>query len=235
MLNTTPEKKGTTKIVIFAAFIILIMIGAVFLSLKQKKDKVPYALTTQVKIYTEGGYGTGTIIAKDEDEIILVSDHHVLSDWNENGKVVFYNGDEAFGQQFGGDAKLDLNFLSIPRENIPDKTFEGINQVDITYSPAEVSSTKEGVQDRLFITIYDIFNDTENRGTIEETSTYIYDLDRILMYGHCKACEGMSGAGIFDEDDKCIGILLAGGEDDEIAAISNKDIIKCIGENSFLW
>lgn len=192
-------------------------------------------LSSQVKIFTDLGFGSGSIIEISDTEIVIVANQHLLADWNENGYVEFFNETKAFGQKFGGDEFYDVCFLSIPVENVDKETidelssvkmdFSGIISEDATYSGKASEDATDSIK------VIDLFNDNQcYTGSVVEYSTYIYDIDKVMMLCKCEVHEGMSGAGVFDSDGMFLGIVEAGNDSGDMVVIGVEDIMKCLGE-----
>lgn len=202
-------------------------------------------LSSQVKIFTDMGFGSGSIIEISDTEIVIVANQHLLADWNENGYVEFFNENKAFGQKFGGDEFYDVCFLSIPTENVDQETIDELSSVKMDFSgiiSEDAADAGETSEDATYsgkasedatdsIKVIDLFNDNQcYTGSVVEYSTYIYDIDKVMMLCKCEVHEGMSGAGVFDSNGVFWGIVEAGNDDGDMVVIGVEDIMKCLGE-----
>lgn len=216
------------------------------------KEATPEAMYYScVTIYTEGGYGSGVIIEINDEEIVVASNLHVLSDWNENGYVVFANSTKAFGQIFGADEARDVCFLSIPLEDVyreygsePVKELraadfeESIGMNEAFKESSDAGSGSDAAINASNDSGFDFYtySVTENDNTVIEgrivsRTTFFYELDRSLMEGRCADIkEGMSGAPIFNEKNELCGIICAGGDNNIIACVGAEDIQKAYME-----
>lgn len=191
-------------------------------------------LSSQVKIFTDMGFGSGTILEISDTEIVIAANQHLLADWNENGYVEFFNETKAFGQKFGGDEFYDVCFLSIPVENVDKETIDELSAVKMDFrgivseDAADAGETSENTADT--IAVLDLFNDNQcYTGSVVEYSTYIYDIDKVMMLCKCEVHEGMSGAGVFDSGGMLLGIVEAGNDSGDMVVIGVEDIMKCLG------
>ena len=190
---------------------------------------------SQVRIYTSKACGTGTIIEDNDTEILIVANLHLLIDWDENGYVVFADGQQAFGQIYGGDEDLDICFLSIPKADITKKLDRTVKPAHIRYTVDSENKDKDKDKDEIMsgsdIYVYNLYADSKRRpkqvwGKVVEASTYIYDIDKVLMLCKCEVESGMSGAGVFDEDGNLLGIVVGGSAENDMVAAPIDDIMK---------
>ena len=210
---------------------------------------------SQVRIYTSKACGTGTIIEDNDTEILIVANLHLLIDWDENGYVVFADGQQAFGQIYGGDEDLDICFLSVPKVDITKKLGRKVKPAHIRYTVDSenkdkdkiLSATvedndkdvmsgtgKESNKDEIMagsdIYVYNLYADSKRPkqvwGKVVEASTYIYDIDKVLMLCKCEVESGMSGAGVFDEAGNLLGIVVGGSAENDMVAAPIDDIMK---------
>ena len=187
---------------------------------------------SQVRIYTSKACGTGTIIEDNDTEILIVANLHLLIDWDENGYVVFADGQQAFGQIYGGDEDLDICFLSVPKVDITKKLGRKVKPAHIRYTVD--SENKDKDKDEIMsgsdIYVYNLYADSKRPkqvwGKVVEASTYIYDIDKVLMLCKCEVESGMSGAGVFDEDGNLLGIVVGGSAENDMVAAPIDDIMK---------
>ena len=187
---------------------------------------------SQVRIYTSKACGTGTIIEDNDTEILIVANLHLLIDWDENGYVVFADGQQAFGQIYGGDEDLDICFLSVPKVDITKKLGRKVKPAHIRYTVD--SENKDKDKDEIMsgsdIYVYNLYADSKRPkqvwGKVVEASTYIYDIDKVLMLCKCEVESGMSGAGVFDEAGNLLGIVVGGSAENDMVAAPIDDIMK---------
>ena len=210
------------------AVVVMLLFLTAFLILscgnrKTTKEAMKYAC---VGIYTEGGYGSGVIIDINSEEIVILSNLHVLTDWNEKGYVVFSNGARAFGQTFGADEGRDLSFLSIPVKDVLEEYGSEV------IKELRSASLLDNLPEEFDFYTFSLFEDKkEIEGKIENTDTFFYELDRNMMLGKANhITEGMSGCPVFDKESRLCGIICAGSEDGTVAAISAKEIERAYKE-----
>ncbi|MCR5209467.1 MAG: trypsin-like peptidase domain-containing protein [Lachnospiraceae bacterium] len=73
----------------------------------------------------EEGRGSGIIIGQNDDELLLVTNYHVIAD-NDRLTVTFSNDSDAPALVKGTDAKLDLAVIAVKLDDIPDETMDYI-------------------------------------------------------------------------------------------------------------
>lgn len=215
-------------------FICGILIGGLIISFGVKSagkntQHVPKDdIRSLVKIYTSVGYGTGIIIEKNSEEMVIASNLHVISGWDEKAYVEFWDQKRVFGQQFGLDESYDVAFLSIPLTEFGEKGMEAYPSIE----PEKSDVSEASDSDKIWT--YDLFQDGSPvmvEGELDSEITYVYDMERPMLLGKMNpesVVEGMSGSGIFSKNG-CYGILTAGNDEGVVAITPIDDIFKCLG------
>ncbi|MCM1185912.1 MAG: trypsin-like peptidase domain-containing protein [Lachnoclostridium sp.] len=70
--------------------------------------------------------GSGIIVGKNETELLMVSNHHVVSDAN-TLKVTFIDGEEAVAYIKGTDKDMDLAVIAVPLSDLREETLNAIH------------------------------------------------------------------------------------------------------------
>lgn len=177
-------------------------------------------LCSCVRIQVEGHHGSGSIYRMLEDEIIIVTNRHVLQYWNEDSYVTFFNGAVGEGQLLGMAEDADVGFISVPTTDFTWQ--ELMNYRNVRQNLEFVTS-----DDFLSIDIAtDIWNPEMFQGEVISPSVYLEDFETEMLYGKGYAKPGMSGGGVFDEYGYYLGMMTGGTLQDEIAAVPAETIIQ---------
>lgn len=173
-------------------------------------------LCSSVRIQTREHYGSGNIYKMLEDEIIIVTNRHVLQDWDEDSCVTFFNGAAGIGEILGISEEADVGFISIPTAGFPYSELLTFRNIRISKEKAE----------RFFC--IDMANYFETPvieyGEILSFSIYLEDFGMEMMYGQGSAAPGMSGSGLFDGFGNYLGMLTGATQQGEIAAVSGETV-----------
>lgn len=174
-------------------------------------------LCSCVRIQVEGHYGSGSIYKMLENEIIIVTNRHVLQYWNEDSYVTFFDGAAMGGVLLGTSEEADVGFISVPAAAF---TYEEL----LDYRNVRIDEGKAGSK----IFFVDMASDWKSPARIEgeviEPLIYLEDFQREMLYGKGEAFPGMSGSGVFDGYGHYLGMLTGGTLQGEIAAVPAKTI-----------
>lgn len=187
-------------------------------------------LCSCVRVKVEGHYGSGSIYKMLEDEVIIVTNRHVLQYWNEDSYVTFFNGRAAGGTLLGVSEEADLGFISIPTAGFTYEellTFRNIRIPQI--SETETTSEKVSAEDnRIFmIDIASNWNiPAMMEGILIYSYTYLEDFHTEMLYAKGEAIPGMSGGGVFDAYGNYLGMLTGATLQNELAAVPAETITK---------
>lgn len=167
-----------------------------------------------VKIQMAGYYGSGTIYRITEEEIILVSNKHLLS-LDDTCQVTFYTEDVAEGTVFGISKQYDIGFVSVPLASL---SYDAV--MKLRYSAVDrqcCESLQKG--DEMFVAgSADSVAASIYSGEIAHTDWYVEEFDANMIYSYCYGEAGMSGGGTYDAHGHYIG-MLTGGCGEEIASL----------------
>lgn len=175
-------------------------------------------------LYIQAGerYGSGSIYGINQNELIVATAGHLLSDSPEELDITFFDGSQAKGRLVAVSDEADVGFVGIPLSELSIEELAGLRHVRIDDGAYE-NITKNS---RFFMV--DMVDDSEGpiccQGAIVEKEMFLPDYDRSMMYGDAYVRPGMSGCGIFDEYGNFVGILSGGTEYNEIAAVPLTEI-----------
>lgn len=207
-------------------------LGLAFTSLSSRKDPgqaFENILCSCVRLQAGGHYGSGSIFKLLENEIIIVSNRHVLQYWNEDSYVTFFNGAVMRGALLGLSEETDAGFLCIPTVNF---TYQELLKYRNVRTPAEAAAGKspdvhtactEGMAEGSGIFFVDMATDWREPVRLDgEVIAPLIDLEDFqteMLYGKGEAVPGMSGSGVFDDYGNYAGMLTGGTLQGEIAAL----------------
>lgn len=176
--------------------------------------QVSGVLGSCVRIQAEGHYGSGSIYKLSEEEIIIVTNRHVLQYWNEDSYVTFFNGAVGSGSVIGVSEQADVGFLRINKAFLTEEETEGLCAVEISGNPLSKG-------DALYMIdlASDVWQPVTYEGQVLEPLLYLTDFETEMLYGESLFKPGMSGCGVFDREGKYVGMLTGGTEQNEIAAV----------------
>lgn len=188
------------------------------LLLKQDEQKAfENILCSCVRVKVEGHYGSGSIYQMTEDEIIIVTNRHVLQYYNDESYVTFYNGRVGSGKLLGISEAADVGFISIP---IVGFGYEELLQYRNVRKNEEVYEKLKENDCFFMVDIASELSEPEKySGKIVDKKRYLEDFGTEMLYGNAYAKPGMSGCGVFDCYGNYVGMLSGGTLYDEIAAV----------------
>lgn len=197
-------------------------LGLAFTSLSPREDlqqAFENVLCSCVRIRVEGHYGSGSIYKMTENEIIIVSNGHVLQYWNEDSYVTFFNGTVMGGALLGVSGEADVGFISV---STADFTYEELLCYRNVREAAKLLLEGEG------IFFADMATDWRTpvcvSGEIISPLIYLEDFQSEMLYGKGEAVPGMSGSGVFDGYGCYLGMVTGGTLQGEIAAVPAETI-----------
>lgn len=169
-------------------------------------------------------YGSGNIFDFTENEIIIISNRHVLQYWDGDSYVIFMDGTVGNGEILYLSDERDVGFIRIVVENFGyDELIRmrSVRKEQVYYDNAQANSA-------FFVLdiTSDIYNPIMHEGTILDKNCYINDFETNMIYTRSYGKPGMSGSGMFDACGAYIGMLTAGTAENELVGISLPDILK---------
>ncbi len=166
-------------------------------------------------------FGSGIIFAVRQDEIILLTNRHMI----EPGEpvVMFQDGKSAQADVIGCSDKYDMGFLRVKFSDLGDYTVDSCRNV--RYNETEFGNLGPG--DDLFILgSADYPAGNLFYGIIGSPSVYMEDFGTEMLWAYCEVKPGMSGSGVFDQDGCLIGIVCGGNEEKEAAVLPLDKILE---------
>lgn len=179
---------------------------------------------TFVRISMSNHYGSGNIFDITEDEIIVISNRHVLEYWNEESYITFMDGRVAEGELLYLSQDRDVGFLRIPTRQFGYEELLQMRSVKKNQGYYDALNSDESFF-VLNITS-DIYSPEMHQGTILDKNCYIPDFDTNMIYTKSFGKPGMSGSGMFDTRGAYIGMVTAGTKENELVGIRLPDILQ---------
>ncbi len=206
-----------------------------------------YVRPTIVQIHSNGFYGSGTIYSIEKDYITIISNKHVLEDWNKgtNNYVIFYDGAVTNAELIGVSDSTDLGMIRVDTSelmyeelihyrsiNYDESVYDSLVTDDTVFTIGSDMLIKNTVEDDN-VSMYGInsgIGSSMYSGVLVNSDIYVTNLDRNMIYCYCYAQPGMSGGGIFDGYGHYLGMLTGGTSDDEAVAVRLPDVLTAIEE-----
>jgi hypothetical protein len=182
-----------------------------------------------VRIQMGNAYGSGLVWQLTDDEIVIVTNAHVLAYWDDTDSFVwFLQGYSADAAVLGTSGQYDVGFLGVSRDQFTYEELETLHYV----------SADEAVYDGLQLgePLFCVgagheTGDLEfHEGTVGDTWKYIDSFGNDMLYGHGFAKAGMSGGGTFDGYGHLIGMICGGTQQNETASVPLPSIIEAYKE-----
>lgn len=186
-------------------------------------------LCSCVRIQTREHYGSGSIYKMRENEIIIVTNRHVLLDFDKDSYVTFFNGAAGFGEALYISDKADVGFIRIPTSSFPYEELLAFRNIRLEGKIREEGERGQYENQPLsgsrFFCV-DMANNFEapvmECGELISPSIYLEDFGTEMLYGRGGAAPGMSGSGVFDGFGNYLGMLTGANGQGEIAAVPAK-------------
>lgn len=179
---------------------------------------------TFVRIQMGEYYGCGNIFDITKEEIIVISNRHVLQYWTKDSFISFMDGRAAEGELLYLSEESDVGFLRIPVAQFAYEELVAMRSVRKSRSSYEELKEGEG---------FFVLDITEDRyhpemypGKILEKAYYIEAFDTHMIYTQSFAKKGMSGSGMFNHKGAYIGMVTAGTLQNELAGVPLPDILE---------
>lgn len=175
-------------------------------------------LCSCVRIQTRGHYGSGSIFRMNENEIIIVTNRHVLEYWDEDSYVTFFNGTPASAGVIGVSPETDVGFLRVPVEGFSYEELLSFHSVRIQ------EEVLEGTGFFMVDMASDLFHPEMEEGEVISPSALLEGFQKEMLYGRGNAVPGMSGSGVFDHYGNYLGMVTGGNLLGEIAVVPGEDV-----------
>lgn len=167
-----------------------------------------------VRIISGDWRGSGVVIARGDDSLVIVSAKHLLMH-SVSAEVTFAWAEEAdcvTGEVIGYSASYDLAYLRVPFSSFQDvkTSFQDVLKSGIVTADAyrELRAgdwiMQAGLSDTAEPEYY--------VGTVQAKEVYVSDYNAYMLLNACNAVQGMSGGGAYDARGRLVGIIVAGDE-----------------------
>ena len=196
-----------------------------------------------VQLHMRSAYGSGVIWEITPEQIIIVTNKHVLDYWeNEISYVQFPQGYFTGAEIFAISEEYDIGFLAVSNTEFD---YPELEQIRYVHHDAELYQTLHTGDDMFCVGVTDVVDDKENaehspnrhdqamiffQGSIADTWRYIEEFEEDMLYCYGHAREGMSGGGSFDGKGNLIGIISGATMTGETASVPLPIIIKVYEE-----
>lgn len=170
-----------------------------------------------VKIDVSGYYGSGSIFRITKEEMIVVSNSHILEYWDENSFVTLGDGRVVSGTVMFLSADYDVGFLKVPiQEFLYEELF---TYRSVRSSDRSITEIMPGEEFLVIDIMGDLYSPEMYEGIINDTWYYIEEFNNNMIHGYCAGYPGMSGGGMFDAYGNYIGMVTGGNLEGELAGV----------------
>lgn len=191
---------------------------AVFISVQAKEAACEAAdrwirSSGTVRIFSGDWRGSGVVIARGDDSLIIVSAKHLLMH-GVSAEVTFAWAKEedcVTGEVIGYSASYDLAYLRVPFSFEQDKT----SLHDVLKSGIVTADAYRELRAGDWIMQAGLSDTAEPEyyvGTVQAKEVYASDYNAYMLLNDCNAVQGMSGGGAYDARGRLVGIIVAGDE-----------------------
>lgn len=192
------------------------------LSAADEEQAFANVLCSCVRIQGEGYYGSGNIYQIADEQMIIITNRHVLEHFGKDSYVTFFDGKCVAGEVLFLSDNYDLGFLAVDKTAFSE---EGLAEYCCVSSSSEIYDTLEKNDGIFMVDIAtDIYEPQKFSGEIMDSMKYLEDYGQEMLYGDSYAKEGMSGCGVFDVYGNYLATLSGGTSYNEIAAVPLKAI-----------
>lgn len=173
-----------------------------------------------VRIISGDWRGSGVVIARGDDSLVIVSAKHLLMH-SVSAEVTFAWAEEAdyvTGEVIGYSASYDLAYLRVPFSSERDKTFlqdAKTSFQDVLQSSIVTADAYRELRAGDWIMQAGLSDTAEPEyyvGTVQAKEIYASDYNAYMLLNDCNAVQGMSGGGAYDARGRLVGIIVAGDE-----------------------
>lgn len=186
---------------------------------KEAKEAFSNVICSCVRIQVKGHYGSGSIYKMLENEIIIVTNRHVLQYWNEDSYVTFFNGRCVGGTLLGTSKEVDLGFIRIPTGNFTYEELLAFRNIRMVWETENKNESEN--ENKIFaVDMASKWNDpVMMEGELISSSAYLEDFGTEMLYAKGGAVPGMSGTGVFDRYGNYLGMLTGATLQNDLAAV----------------
>ena len=230
------KNKFIVSALIIALLLIIALVAVILLNKGRQpgasengneESKEPLIKASSVMVECGDQVGCGNVYECSEDAIIIVTARHILEDakagtsaGDASIQVTFYDGEASQAKLIKEDSGLDVAFLEINKKELPAHGL-GYQAVAMTSSDVNKEYGKPDATLNPGTNIYlrNALKDQVYAGTIELPSVYSEDFGTEVILCYCVVDDGMSGTGLFDEENNYLGMLLGSTEDGEAVCL----------------
>lgn len=183
-----------------------------------------------VQLHMRSAYGSGVIWEITPEQIIIVTNKHVLEYWeDEISYVQFPQGYFTGAEILAVSEEYDIGFLAVSNREF---TYQELEQIRYVHYDTECYKALHTGEDMFCVGAADVEENTPDyslnlrdravifyQGSIADTWRYIDDFEEYMLYGYGYAREGMSGGGSFDGKGNLIGIISGATMNGETASV----------------
>lgn len=191
-----------------------------------------------VRINMGNAYGSGIIWEMTSDNIVIVTNKHVLDYWNEQvSNVLFPPGVYASAEILGISEEYDVGFLIVDSKELDYieleqlryahfdmNAYQEMQEGDDIFCVGATSVHSEGAENIVQS------NGIYLQGSIGNMWQYIDEFGEYMIYGYGYGIPGISGGGTFDARGNLIGMISGGTMVGEIASVPLTIIIEAYAE-----
>ncbi|MDE5932696.1 MAG: serine protease [Lachnospiraceae bacterium] len=184
-----------------------------------------------VRIHMGNAYGSGVVFQITPENVIIVTNKHVLSYWDDTVSYVqFPQGYFTQARLLGTSAEHDIGFLAVDNQEFDYRELEQLRYVH--WDLDRYQAMQAG--DALFCTGAGDEMDADGtdsfyQGSVGDMNYYIDDFGEYMIYGYGYAREGMSGGGTFDSYGNFIGMISGATMSGETASVPLPAILEAYG------
>ena len=185
-----------------------------------------------VRIHMGNAYGSGVIFQITPENIVIVTNKHVLSYWDEPVSYVqFPQGYFTQARVLGTSTEHDIGFLLVDDQEFDYQELEQLRYVHWDMDKYKAMQTGDtlfctGAGDEMEADGTDGFY----QGSVGDMYYYIDDFGEYMIYGYGYAREGMSGGGTFDSYGNFIGMISGATMGGETASVPLPAILEAYEE-----
>ncbi|MCM1199791.1 MAG: serine protease [Bacteroides fragilis] len=185
-----------------------------------------------VRIHMGNAYGSGVVFRITPENVIIVTNKHVLSYWEEPASYVqFPQGYFTQARIIGTSAEHDIGFLAVANQEFDYSELERLRYVHWDMDRYQAMQAGDalfctGAGDEMEAGGADSFYE----GSVGDMYYYIDDFGEFMIYGYGYAREGMSGGGTFDSYGNFIGMISGATMSGETASMPLPAILEAYEE-----
>ena len=229
------EKQKVYKKCLSLMFPVFLLVFTVFCGMQQSLETsvlteadmekaFENVLCTMVCIRGNGHYGSGSIYEISQNEIIIVTNKHMLDYFDAQSYVTFWNGARCGGRIIGISETADIGFVSVSKEDM------GRNEIKQLKCLRKREKVYDDLEKNDCFFMVDIASDWQDpvlyKGTVVDKELFLEEYGTEMLYGDGTAVPGMSGSGIFDYYGNYIGTLSGATQYYELAGVSLKTVME---------